>query len=236
MIKIGFYGFVYFAATIFAFFLIKDYLKKERKNPEEAFRFTLLLVLGTIIEARVFYILFYNFSYFFYNPLEMFNIFKGGLSFHGGLLGGLVTCFFYCKYKKIDFLNLTDKLTFIFAFFLILGKVANFINEESYGIITNFPLCVNFNSAEGCRHPVQLYETVKNLFLFFFVIYLKSKKPRKGMITFSFIFLYSFLRFFIDFLREYEALYFGVGMGQYLNIITFVVSGLFLYHNYKLSK
>jgi|SRR3989344_1770255 len=227
-IHINLYGIVFLFAFIAVFWIIRKYLKSDGKNPELAYTAVIYLIIGTLTGARIFYEAFYNFYNFLGNPVEIFYLWQGGLSFHGGVLGVAISSYFFCRKYKIDYLKIADTISIPVIFFLALGKIANFFNSELYGKITNVPWCVNFSEIEGCRHPVQIYESVKNFSIFFFLIYLKRKNVKKGIIFFSLIFLYSFLRFFIDFYRVYDTNFFGLGIGQYLNIITFLISGYFL--------
>ena len=227
---VNFYGIVFALGFIIIFFVLKNFFGKKQELATTA---TTYLILGTIIGARLIYVTYYAPNYFLNNPLRIFYIWNGGVSFHGGLIGVIIALYIFSKKYKIDLLELSDTIIIPITFFLGLGKIANFMNSELYGTITNLPWCVNFKNIEGCRHPVQLYESIKNFLLFFFLIYLKNKHAKKGIITFSFIFIYTSLRFLIDFSREYQTTYFGIFAGQYLNLITFLISGYVLY---KLNK
>lgn len=230
MIGISFYGIVYTLAFLISFFIIREYLKVKNKNPELAFSAIIYFIIGILIGARVFYVLFYSPIHFFENSLEIFYIWNGGLSFHGALLGAIISGYLFCRKNEISFLELGDVIVIPAAFFLSLGRIANFINSELYGKITNLPWCVNFKNIDGCRHPVQIYSSIKNLFIFIFLIYLKkTRRLNPGVIMFSFMFLYSLLRFFIDFFRVYNFVFFGLGTGQYLDMIIVLISGYFLF-------
>jgi phosphatidylglycerol---prolipoprotein diacylglyceryl transferase len=226
---ITFYGLVFALAFITIFILLKFYFKNNKKDPNLAYSAVVYLILCTLIGARLVYVLYYEPLYFLNSPLKSLYIWEGGLSFHGGLIGAILFGILFCKKHKLNFLEIADLIVIPASLFLSLGKIANFFNSELYGKITNVPWCVKFKEAQGCRHPVQLYESAKNFLLFIFLFYFnQAKKPKKGFLLFSFIFFYTFCRFFIDFFREYDVVYLGLGSGQFLNILTFIISGIFL--------
>ena len=222
---INIYGITFALAFIIGFIIIRKYFEYKKINKDLSYTILIYLIFGTLIGARLFTVIFYSPEYFLLNRIEIFYIWQGGLSFHGGLIGILITGFIFCKKYKIDYLELADIASLPVILFLGIGKIANFINAELYGKLTNLPWCINFKDVEGCRHPVQIYEAIKNFAIFGFLAYLRTKKPKKGILTLTLIFSYTLLRFFIDIFREYEKIYFGIGVGQYLNIITFLISG-----------
>ncbi len=232
---INIYGITFALAFLIGLIIIRKYF--ESKNIDKDLSFTLLiyLILGTLIGARLFTVIFYAPKYFLSNSfLEIFYIWQGGLSFHGGLIGVLIAGFIFCKKYKVDFLELADIIIIPMILFLAIGKIINFINEELYGKITNLPWCINFKDVRGCRHPVQIYESLKNFAIFGFLAHLRAKKPKKGVLLLTAIFLYTLLRFFIDFFREYKTIYLGIAIGQYLNVLTFLISGYLLYRILKI--
>ena len=224
----NFYGLVYLIASIICLLVIKNYLKRKKMDQELAYGLILSLIVGLIIGARIFFCFYYEFDYFTKNFVEIFYIWQGGLSFHGGLIGLLIGGYIFCKKNKIDFLEIGDVLSIPIALFLAIGRIANFMNSELYGTITKVPWCVKFENANGCRHPVQVYNSIINFFIFLNLLYLSRKKMKKGTLLLLFIFLTSFLRFFIDFFRQYQNYYFGLGEGQYLNILFSIVSLLII--------
>ena len=228
-ISINFYGILFAASGLAMFFFLKNFMLKHKREPELAISATIYLLLGAFIGARIFYVLFYNLDYFINAPLEIFYFWQGGMSFHGGLFGIFLVGYLFCKKNNLSALEIADTLTIPAVMVLFLGKLANFFNNELYGTITSLPWCINFEGVRGCRHPVQLYEAMKNLVLFLFLIILKKRNPKKGVIFFSFIFFYTLGRFLIDFFREYSILYFGLGIGQYLNLAFFLIAGYFIW-------
>lgn len=237
-LEIRYYGLMYLVSFLIVYFMLK-YLAKKRKlklKPEDIDEISLYTVLSIILGARIFYILVYNLKFYLSNPFEMIAIWHGGLSFHGGLIGGVIFIYFYCKKKNIDLYTLLDLLAIPFGLALMLGRIGNFINGELYGRITDLPWAVKFNGVEGPRHPSQLYEASKNLLIFIVMWNLKDKKLPKGFLFWLFIVMYSVLRFFIEFVREPDpqlGFFFSfLTMGQILNIIMFVVGLVFLFRQY----
>lgn len=236
--EIRYYGIIFALGFIIAYFLI-NYLARERKlelKKDDILDLLFYLIIGTVVGARVFEILFYNLKYYLANPFEIIAIWHGGLSFHGGLTGAIIAGYLYCKKKKIEFYDLADIVVIPLAFGLFLGRIANFINGELVGRITNVPWCVKFKHYEGCRHPSQLYESLKNLVIFFVLWFIKDKKLKKGVMFWSFILMYSTFRFFIEFVKDPGEIGFilGLTMGQWLNIIMFVV-GIYFFLKIKKS-
>ena len=235
-VEIRYYGLVYFLG----FLLTWLYFKKSSlgkslfKKEEHADDFLLYSLISSILTARIFYILFYNLNSYLSNPIEILKFWHGGMSIHGGILGGILGIYIFSRKFKYNFLKLTDLVTLPLALGLVFGRIANFINAELYGRITSVKWAVKFPNAEGYRHPSQLYESLKNLIIFS-VLFFKSKKPFKtGELTSIFLILYSLLRFFVEYVREPELYFLGLTMGQFLSLSTLII-GIVLYHKVKQS-
>nr|MCK4930250.1 prolipoprotein diacylglyceryl transferase [Nanoarchaeota archaeon] len=238
-LEIRYYGLVYAIGFIITYFLLRSLAKKGRiKNftPDKADVFTLYLILGAIIGARLLLFVFYYPKTFITNPLEVLMIWQGGMSFHGGLIGAVVAGLIFCRKYKVKFYKLADFLMLPLAFFLFIGRIANFINGELVGIKTNMPWCVVFKDYDGCRHPSQLYEALKNLVIFFTLLFLYTKKKLKdGIIFWGFVLMYGVLRFIVTFWRE-DLRVLGLSISQYLNILMVIVSVYFLYRIQRNKK
>ncbi len=237
--QIRYYGLFYVIGFLAAYFIV-NYLARKKELPlskDDVADFIIYTILGTVLGARLFYILFYNLPFYIENPFELIAIWHGGLSFHGGFIGAALAGFYFCKKKRIHFYDLADIMVIPVALGLALGRIGNFINGELYGRITDVSWAVKFPDAEGFRHPSQIYESIKNLMIFFTLWSLKDKKLPKGFIFWLFITMYSALRFIVEFFREPDLqLGFILGpltMGQVLSIIMFVVGAFFIY---KVSK
>ena len=231
--EIRYYGLIFVLSFIIGYFFLV-YLAKERKlslTKEDVSDLLLYLIIGIVFGARLFYILFYNFGYYLENPFEMLALWRGGLSFHGGLVGGTVAALLFCRKKKIHFYEVLDIIVVPAALGLAFGRIAIFLNGELYGRVTNVPWAVDFGDGRA-RHPSQIYESLKNFFIFGVLWFLRNKKLPRGFLFWSFVTMYSFLRFFIEFVREPDPqlgfLIFNLTMGQILSSVMFVIGIYFL--------
>ncbi len=228
-LSIRYYGLVYvigFFITLFIFLKIAEKKKIKNLSKDKAADLILYMMLGGVIGARLFHILLF-FKDYLANPLDILKFWQGGMTFIGGLVGGLLAITYYCKKNKINFYEVADIIVIPFALFLGFGRIANFINGEFVGTITKVPWCVKFKDYLECRHPSQLYEALKNFFIFGVLFFLNKKKHRPGLIFWSFITLYGMLRFITNFWR-YDTMYFGLSLGQYLGLAMFIIGTIVL--------
>ena len=190
------------------------------------------LVVGMVIGGRLGYVFFYNFVYYSENFFEIFKLWQGGMSFHGGLLGVIVSIIFFSKKTKTNFFKFADIVSCVAPIGIFLGRIANFINGELYGKISTLPWAVIFpNGGSMARHPSQIYEAIlEGLILFILINYLALKKQllfKTGYISGLFLIAYSILRIFSENFREpdihlgYFFNYFS--MGGILSSITLLV-------------
>ena len=194
------------------------------------------LIIGIILGGRIGYILFYNFEYYLDNLSEIIMIWRGGMSFHGGLLGVILATIIFSKKYKINTYIFLDLIALAAPIGLFFGRIANFINSELYGKETDVLWSVKFIAVDNVsRHPSQIYEAVfEGIILFFLLNYLSKKKYFKepGLISFTFLIFYSIFRFGIEFFREPDPqigyLLYGLTMGQIISIIFFFF-GIFFY-------
>tara|TARA_Y100000310_G_C20585814_1_gene765338 strand:+ start:423 stop:1181 length:759 start_codon:yes stop_codon:yes gene_type:complete len=232
-LQVRWYGLIYAFGFILTYYLL-PYLATKRDvdfSKEDSADLLLYLMLGVVLGARVFYVLFYNLGYFIFNPLEIFAIWQGGLSFHGGLVGAMLGTYLFSKKRGMHFYDLADLIAIPGAFALFLGRIANFINAELVGRVTNVAWCVNFPGYSGCRHPSQLYEAAKNLLIFSVLWHLKDRKLKRGVLFWSFVMMYAVLRFFIEYVRQPDVqigFIFGLTMGQWLNIAMFAIGWVYV--------
>lgn len=222
--EIRYYALAYLLGAVLTYFFIKKIAKERslRIEDRDVLDFVAYTLLSIILFSRIFYVVFYNFSYFISNPFEIIAIWRGGLSFHGGLAGAVIAGIYFAGKWKISFWKLADMAVVPVAVCLFLGRIGNFINGELYGRLTSVPWAVKFKDAEGYRHPSQLYEAGKNLFMFAVLYIIRNKKLKDGVMFSLFIVMYGALRFFIEFFREPDAqvgfVIWGLSMGQLLCI------------------
>ena len=230
-LHVRWYGVIFVLGFVLAFIvLLKAIEKKKLRNfrKDDAYALILWLLVGVMIGSRLFEIIFYHPVYYLRNPLEIFAIWHGGLSFHGGLIGAVIVGMLYARKKKIRFYDLADLLAIPAAIGLAFGRIGNFINGELWGTRTSVSWCVNFKGAEGCRHPSQLYESAKNFIVFFVLLALNKKDRKPGFIFWHFVLLYGIGRFLVDFYRVGEAYFLGIQTGQWLCIAMIAAALIFI--------
>jgi phosphatidylglycerol:prolipoprotein diacylglycerol transferase len=194
------------------------------------------LILGLIIGARLGYVLFYDLKMYLADPLEIFAVWHGGMSFHGGLIGVLIVGILFCWKNKKSFWTVADLFIVTAPIGLGLGRIGNFINGELYGRVTQVPWGMIFPKGGPLpRHPSQLYESgLEGGVLFLILWFLKDKKLPEGGLLAVFLSFYGLFRFIVEFFREPDPqLGFVLGsftMGQILCSFMIVGGiGLLLY-------
>ena len=233
-LEIRWYGLVY-ALGFLAAGLWLAYADKKgiiELGKDKNWDLVMYVVIGGILGARLFEI-FWEPSYYLSNPLNILKIWQGGMSFHGGLLGGLIGIYFFSKKEKINFWKIADVISVPAILFFGLGRIANFINGELVGTIWSGKGCVVFPGEEECRHPSTLYAAGKRILIFFGVawIYL-NKKFKPGFLTWNVIFWDGLGRIIVDFYRE-DILYFGFKLGQWFSLVMVLAAGYAFWKYYQ---
>ena len=223
--EIRWYGLVYVLGFLLIYYILIKKRDKFELSRDDVDKYIFNLVLGTVIGARLFHVLFSEFSFYLNNLIEIFKFWNGGMAFFGGLLGAVLVTYRFCKNKDINFLKLGDLLVIPIALILGLGRIANFINAELVGTVSNFSLCVEFDGV--CRHPYQLYSAFKRFLVFGVLILLNTKERKEGYIFWNFIFLLGIGRFLVDFFKEGSNF-----VGQYLSLIMAAIALYFLIKDY----
>ncbi len=195
------------------------------------------LILGLLIGARLGYVIFYNLSFYVEHPLEVFVLWHGGMSFHGGLIGAFVAGYIVIRKKQMDFWKVADLVIVTAPIGLGLGRIGNFINGELFGKPSDLPWAMVFPGAGNLpRHPSQLYEALlEGLLLFMILWFYKDRKERDGDVFTLFLILYAIFRIFCEFFREPD-LQMGyllgfITMGQVLSVAMLLI-GFFLKYGY----
>jgi phosphatidylglycerol---prolipoprotein diacylglyceryl transferase len=193
------------------------------------------LIISILIGGRIGYILFYNFSYYFSNPVDIIKIWEGGMSFHGALIGIIFGTYFFAKKKKVQTLFLLDIVACVSPIGIFFGRIANFINGELVGKTTDVYWAVIFPNIDNFpRHPSQLYEAIlEGLVLFLLMnLILINKNYKLGNCSSMFLIFYGFFRIISEFFREPDAhlgYFFNlVSMGTILSVIMMIVGAIFL--------
>ena len=230
-LHIRWYGFMYVVGFALGFFFM--HRLGVRKN--SAFRgdkildFLTYAAIGLIVGGRLGYVLFYNFAYYSEHPLEAFALWHGGLSFHGGVIGVLLTGWYYTKRNNFSFYEVADIVVVPLPLGILCGRLGNFINGELFGRATDVPWCMVFpNGGPVCRHPSQLYEAgLEGLLMFASLWWLSRKVRAPGVLFWSFFILYGVCRFIVEFFREPDpqlGLILGpFSMGQLLSLPMVIV-------------
>lgn len=229
MFEIRYYGLVYALGFLLVYFILNFNREKFKLDREDIEKYLFHLILGAVIGARSFHVLFSDFNFYSNNLIEILKFWRGGMAFHGGLIGVVLVSYIFCRKKEINFLKLADLIVIPTVFILALGRVANFINGELWGTVTNVSWCVNFNNL--CRHPTQIYEALSRFFIFGVLLLLNTKKWKRGFLFWIFILLMGVGRFSISFLRVDDKVL-SLSMGQYFSLIMIVISGYVLIKDY----
>lgn len=225
-VEVTYYALVYVAGfvTCLIVLLRASRTGKLKLSEGEVYDLLLLMVMGLLVGARVFHFIFWDLAYFLSDPLEIFRIWNGGMSFYGGLAGASLVSWAYLRRKRISWLAVADILIVPGMLFMGLARLANYLNQEIVGTVTDSSWCVVFEGSLGCRHPVQLYAAVGKFALFGFLLWVRKTRAAKRD---GFVFLLGLLflglgRFMLDFIRE-DARWLALSAGQWLSIVMIVI-------------
>ncbi len=235
------YGVMYLLGFAASYVLVKYQVKKKNIDLGPDFLDSLytFIILGLIFGARLGYVTFYNLSFYIRHPLDIFALWEGGMSFHGGLIGSVLAGVWCCKRFKKDPWLIADLVTVTAPIGLGFGRLGNFINGELYGRVTSVPWAMIFPSGGPFpRHPSQLYEFfLEGVLLFTVLWFMKDKVHGAGILTALFITLYGVLRFAVEFFREPDPqLGYILGpftMGQVLSACMALAGAALLYWRQK---
>ena len=234
--KIYWYSLSYLFGFIFSYYYVKFILNKDFVNMNfKIFEdFLGWAVLGVIFGGRIGYVIFYNLDFYAENPIEILKIWQGGMSFHGGLIGVILSIFLFSKSKKINFFDLLNLVSSCAPIGLFLGRLANFVNRELIGRPTNTNWGVLFFEDDVLRHPSQIYEAIfEGLIIFIVIFYIIKKKYYTYINIYSlFLVMYGIFRFTIEFYREPDShlgfIFLNISMGQLLCLPMIIIGLIFL--------
>ncbi|MCC6347361.1 MAG: prolipoprotein diacylglyceryl transferase [Nitrospirales bacterium] len=241
-LAVRWYGMMYLLGFASSYLLVRRQIKQRERTGirmpgsargpadrtlrlEEADTLYTYLIVGLLLGARLGYAFFYNFSYYLQHPIEVFAVWHGGMSFHGGFIGSIGAGLLFCRHFKVDFWHAADLVIATAPIGIGLGRLGNFINAELYGRPSDVPWAMVFPGGGPLpRHPSPLYEFFLEGVVLFVVLWtVKGRGLRPGVLTSLFIILYGSFRFLVEFFREPD-----IQLGFVLGFLTMgqVLSGL----------
>jgi len=243
-IEIRWYSLSYLMGIILGWIIAKKFFILDQQIKNKFDDYITYIILGIIIGGRLGYVLIYDLNYYINNPLDIFKIWQGGMSFHGGLLGIIFVSVIFAKNNKQNPLEYLDIVSLVSPIGIFFGRLSNFINSELYGTVTDLPWAVKFIKIDNLyRHPSQLYEAIfEGIILFMILVYYKKKNFLKfpGMISGIFLIFYSLFRFFIEFVRvpdeQLGYMIFNLTMGQIISLIFFIFGVYLITTKYEFEK
>ena len=235
--EIRWYSLAYIFGIIIGWLLCKKIFIKDTKINEKFDDYLTYSILGIIIGGRLGYILFYNFNYYLNNFFDIFKIWHGGMAFHGGLLGIIIASILFAKKNNQNPFIYMDLVSLVAPIGIFFGRLANFINSELYGTVSNVPWSVIFVKVDNLtRHPSQLYEAfLEGIILFLLLIYFRKKNYllKPGTISGLFLIFYSIFRFFVEFYRVPDEhigyLAFNLSTGQIVSVVFLIIGTIVFY-------
>ena len=236
-LEIRWYSLSYIFGIMFAWIYCKNFLIKDKRILGLFDDLISYLIIGIILGGRIGYVIFYNLEYYLENIFEILMIWKGGMSFHGGLLGVIVATYIFSKKNKINSFLFLDLISMSAPIGIFLGRISNFINSELIGRKTDLFWGVKFEKVDNIfRHPSQIYEAFfEGIILFLLLNYFFKKYLYKapGLISAIFLIFYSIFRFIIEYTREPDIqigyIFFNLTLGQTLSLL-FLIFGIFLFY------
>jgi phosphatidylglycerol:prolipoprotein diacylglycerol transferase len=235
--EVRWYSLAYILGIVVGWILCKKIFIKNSDISEKFDDYITYLIIGIILGGRIGYVIFYNFSYYLDNIFDIFKIWQGGMSFHGGLLGVIASSYIFAKKNNQNPFFYLDQVSLVAPIGIFFGRLANFINSELYGTATDMPWSVIFIKVDNLsRHPSQLYEAIlEGIILFLILIYFMNKGyvKKPGLISGMFLIFYSLFRFFVEFFRvpdeQIGYLFLNLTMGQIISLV-FTSIGITLFY------
>ena len=236
-VEVRWYGLMYLVAFLSAWLIMTLQAKRLNQGWTSTHISDLVFygALGVILGGRLGYILFYDFAAFIDNPIRLFHIWQGGMSFHGGLIGVIVALWLYGRSIDRSFFQVMDFIAPAVPIGLGAGRIGNFLNSELWGRVSDVPWAMVFpNGGPLPRHPSMLYEALLEGLVLFIILWIYAAKPRPTMaISGLFLILYGAFRSLVEFFREPD-MHIGfiafdwLTLGQLLSLPMIVIGGYLL--------
>lgn len=234
-LEIRYYGLVYVLGAIIGLIVLLYYQKKGKieLKKDEVWDLVFWAMVGLVIGARLFEVVIFSPAHYLKNPLEIFKIWKGGMSFHGGLVGVVTAGYIFARKKKVNFWKIADLLAIPGIIVAGLGRLANFTNSEFYGTASNLPWCVVFKKVdEVCRHPYQIYAAFQRVLVGGVLAWIYKKDRKPGFVFWLLILFEGVGRILVDTVR-YEIKFLFLSAGQWLSTVMVIVAVVVLIKWYK---
>jgi phosphatidylglycerol---prolipoprotein diacylglyceryl transferase len=230
-IRVWWYGLAYAFGLVAVDLWV--WLKRERLgfDGRDVAECSLFFAAGVLLGGRAFDVVLYEWFYYEDHIRQIPSLWQGGMATHGVLLGAVVGTLAFCRLRNKSFFAIADEVVIPGAALMALGRIGNHVNGEVYGSITDVAWAMEFPYAEGCRHPVALYDGVKNLLILPILLGVRRLGLRRsgylprGLMLGHFVLWYGLLRLFVDYFRDYDSYWLGIGRGQYFNL-AMAVAGL----------
>ena len=235
-IQIRWYSVLILTAFVIAYFIIRNRCKKENLDVALVSDLCCYLIIVAILGARIYYCLF-NLDYYLMDPLSILKIWEGGLAIHGGVIAGIIFCYFYTKKKKLDLVKILDVIAPALVLGQAIGRWGNFFNSEAYGPVTSLKTLQHLHIPrfiidgmyiDGTyHHPTFFYESLGCIIIFILLIVFRNKM-KKGQVTGTYFILYGIIRFLIESLRQDSLMLGNLKVAQLVSIIA-ILFGLYLF-------
>jgi len=243
-LAIRWYSLAYIAGLVLGWQLLRRLVRRspDVAGLDDTDDFLVWATLGVILGGRIGYMLFYNAGAYLNDPLSILKVWQGGMSFHGGLAGVIVATIIFCRRRGIDLWLFADRVACVAPIGLFFGRIANFINGELFGRVTDVSWGVIFpRGGPDPRHPSQIYEALgEGVLLFAVLMWLAQREPvrrRPGLLTGVFLIGYGIVRTVVELFRQPDAhiglLSYGTTTGQWLSV-PLILAGVFLIFRSKL--
>lgn len=188
-------------------------------DARDAFTLSLMVIAGVLVGGRAVEVLFDEWPFYRDNPTFIPRYWLGGMATHGLLIGAAAGCGLFCRIYRRSFLRVADVLVIPGAVLMGLGRLGNFMDGQIVGGVTDVWWAVKFPDADGFRHPVVLYDGIKNLLLVPYLLHVRATNPTPGATAARFVFWYAALRIVLDLFRDYPTHRLALGTGQTLNLV-----------------
>jgi prolipoprotein diacylglyceryl transferase len=241
---IRWYGLLFASSFLFGYFIMRKMFRNEGLADELLDRLTIYMAIGTVVGARLGHCLFYEPKFYLSHPLEILQVWHGGLASHGAAIGIIVSMIIFSLREKISFFRIMDRIAIVVALSGFLIRTGNLMNSEIYGVETSLPWGFVFLRANELvpKHPTQIYEGLAYLMVFFllFRMYWKKKgNVYQGLLISIFLILVFTARFFIEFVKEVQVPFeakMALNMGQLLSIPFIIIGFLGLWLSLTIKK